>query len=356
MTGRATLSVVLLAYGGPQAAEEVESFLRRIMRPAEPAPEMLARALRRYEIIGGGSPLIANTMLQRDALRAYFAGAGASALSQVLGGAVDVEVFVGMRHTPPWVDEALDRALDWGGGRAVAVILASHQSERATGGYHDDVRRALAERTASADMGDGAPGAPAEVTFVRPWHTSPGYLDAVVARTKEALAESTRQMTGGAGSVEVAEGTMVVFSAHSLPVTAGCGDPEYEQGLLETARGVMAGVGDLPWRLAYQSRSGRPGIEWLGPGVEEVLAEESARGVSSVVVVPLGFVVEHLETLYDLDVALQAEAARLGIRMMRAATVRDHPSFIAALGGAVIRAIEEAGWKPSPREDDHVRR
>ena len=117
----------------------------------------------------------------------------------------------------------------------------------------------------------------------------------------------------------------------------------------------MARLGDLPWRLAYQSRSGRPGTVWLGPGVEDVLAEEAARGASSVVVVPLGFVVEHLETLYDLDVALRAEAGRLGVRMARAATVRDHPAFIAAVGEAVLRAVREAGWRLPGKESDEQR-
>jgi ferrochelatase len=240
-----------------------------------------------------------------------------------------------MRHTAPWVAEGLDEALAQGDGRVVVVVLASHQSSRATGGYHTDIQEAVEARSKRGES-------PGSLAFVSPWHTSVGYLDAVADRVRTALAELPAGET---------DSTLVLFSAHSLPLVRGKGDPEYERALFDTARGVMTRLPDHAWRVAYQSRSGRPGTEWLGPGVEDVLAEEAGHGRHRVVVVPLGFVVEHLETLYDLDMALKAESERLGMRMTRAGTVRDHPAFVAALAAAAEKAAVESGWEGAPREE-----
>jgi ferrochelatase len=227
------------------------------------------------------------------------------------------------------LDDGLAQALEVGEGRALGLVMASHQSRGATGGYQDEVLACL-ERRQAAGL------APGEVDFLPAWHTHPLYLDAVTERAREALGRLSSP--GGR--------PLIVFSAHSLPLREGQpGDPDYETALAETAAGVMERLGDHPWRLAYQSRSLRPGVRWLEPDISAVLEEEALAGRGSVVVVPLGFVVEHLETLYDLDIDLRERAASLGIDFARAATVQDHPLFIEALVDVVLQHLPAAAGK-----------
>lgn len=319
------MAVLVLAYGGPKHLDEVKPFLARVLAPRAVSAQMLERALVRYRAIGGGSPLATNTLAQSSALEAYLRGPGASGLVGADGQAPEVGTFVGMRFTEPSIADAVEQALDFGRGRAVAVILASHQSARATGGYVADVEAACSALS-DATL--------AQVRFVTRWHTAPLFLAALAERVREVLPASDDRERSDLS---------VLFTAHSLPMEGGERDADYESALLETARGVMALVGPLPWRLAYQSRSDRPGVEWLGPDAADALADEAAAGRREVVVVPLGFVSEHLETLYDLDVALAGRAAELGLHFRRARTVQDAPRFIEALAAVVTQRVVEAG-------------
>lgn len=309
------LAVLLCAYGGPRSLEEIEPFLRRVIAPREPSPELLERTTARYRAIGG-SPLVDNTWAQARALQAAL-DEDAAALAVVAGEPVETRVFVGMRSSEPFLDEALPAALEWGKGRALAVIMASHQSEVATGGYAARVA-ALLE------------GRPESVRFLPEWHLAPGYLDAVAARVESVLAllDKTER-----------EQAPLLFTAHSLAVRPGEEDLGYAVGLKETIGGVLERVGERAWRLGFQSRTSRPGVTWLGPDTDQVLREMAVAGHRTVVVVPLGFVAEHLETLYDLDIDLQGLAVELGVRVVRAATVQDHPAFIAALADVVREAL-----------------
>lgn len=335
--GASRLALLLLAYGGPQRLDEVGEFLTRVMGEGRVTPEIVERACCRYRAIGGGSPLVANTLTQAGALEARLQGGRGGAPessgspAEFGGVAADqIKVFVGMRHSPPFISAALAEALDFGQGKVLAVIMASHQSPTATGGYLTELEEALQER----DL-EEAP--PAEVVLLPPWHTHPGYLDAVAARAGAALDELV--LTGAAEPARTGEGMsqpLLLFSAHSLPLAASQqGEPEYEDALVETIEGVVARLGDVPWRLGYQSRSRRPGLRWLGPDAAQVIQEEAAAGRRAIAVVPLGFVVEHLETLYDLDVELRSVAEGAGLRWSRALTVQDHSLFIEALTAAV---------------------
>ena len=329
------VAVLLLAHGGPESLDDVPDFLARVVAPRPLTDEMVRRARDRYQAIGGGSPLVANSRAQAAALENALNGPRGAAVRAAAGegdsagkAPLTVRVFLGMRHSPPDLRTALDAALEFGGGQAVGILLASHQSLTATGGYRRDVEAALAAR-----------GAGGRVTMVPPWHTSPAFLDAVAERAREALARlDLREPGDREGDVP----TLLLFAAHSVPVEGG-GDPQYEEGLAATAAGVVARLGEFPWRLAYQSRSGRPGMEWLGPDVDEVLAEEAAAGRRRVVVVPLGFVAEHLETLYDLDIALATRARALGLSMERAATASDSLLFIDALCQAIADSFPAPG-------------
>jgi ferrochelatase len=256
LVAESRLAVLLLAYGGPERLEDVPDFLARVVGPRPLSEAMIDQARERYRAIGGGSPLVANSRVQAAALEA--------ALN--VPGAPQARVFLGMRHSPPALQEALDAALEFGGGRSVGVLLASHQSVTATGGYRRDLEVALAARAARGVE-------PGRVVMVAPWHVSPLFLDAVADRARESLGRLAAQ-TSTPGAAE--EPPLIVFTAHSVPVSGG--DPQYEQGLAATAAGVIERLGALPWRLAYQSRSSRPGMEWLGPDVEDVLREEAAAG------------------------------------------------------------------------------
>jgi protoporphyrin/coproporphyrin ferrochelatase len=315
------LALLLLAYGGPERLEGVPAFLERVLGAKRVTPALIERACARYGAIGGGSPLVANTQAQADALATRLRESDDAA------GDEDIAVFLGMRHSPPFMKEGLGQALDFGDGRVLAFIMASHQSGIATGGYLEDLAQAARELEAEG-KGRGT------VEIFGPWHAHALYLDAVTARARDAME---------AASFSAVRSPFVLFSAHSLPLADGeSGEPAYEDALRETAEGVMSRLGDLPWRLAYQSRSPRPGVRWLGPEVGQVLDEEAAAGRDSVLVVPLGFVVEHLETLYDLDIELKARAEGLGLLYRRAMTVQDHPSFIEMMAvlAADLRPVE----------------
>lgn len=317
------LPVVLFAYGGPRSLEEVEPFLRRVIAPREPTPELIERTRARYQAIGGGSPLVQNTEVQAESLATLLRGAYAAVLADAMGGPAETRVFLAMRSSAPFLDEVLPEAMAWGEGRAVGVVMASHQSAVATGGYAAAVERVLGARSGA-------------VTFVAPWHLAPGYLDAVAARTAEALAALPDDDQLAAP---------LLFTAHSLPFRDGEEDLGYEVGLKGSIRGVLERVGDRPWRLAFQSRGGRPGVRWLGPDTSEVLREMAVAGHRAVAVVPLGFVAEHLETLYDLDIELAGHAEDLGVAVARTGTVRDHPAFISALAEAVVEAAGSLSGK-----------
>jgi ferrochelatase len=319
------LAVVLLAYGGPQSQAEVEPFLRRVIAPREPSPELLERTEARYAALGGASPLIAHTHDQAAALEAELQGPAAPAMAAAAGGPVETRVFMGMRSTPPFIDEALAEALVWSGGRACAVIMASHQSPVATGAYELAVDAYL--------EGEGAGlWALGAVSYVGHWSLAPGYLDAVADRVDEALDRFP---------AERRETAALLFSAHSLPLLHDAEDEMYEAGLRGTAEGVVQRVGARGWRLGFQSAGSRPGVHWLGPDTAEVLREMHIAGHREVAVVPLGFVVEHVETLYDLDIELAEKAQDVGVTMERASTVLAHPSFISTLAARVVEAVQD---------------
>ncbi|MHB1344639.1 MAG: ferrochelatase [Thermoleophilia bacterium] len=315
------VAVLVLAYGGPESLDEVAPFLRRIMAPREPSVDAVARAVERYSRIGGRSPLMENTREQARSLEERL-NAGESGGSTREGTAKVFRVFVGARHTVPGVAAALELAADAADRAVVAVVLASHQSDRATGGYLSDLASAYSALPESERTRLGPP------LVVDSWHTSVSYLQAVAVRIQEAEARLTERAAGGR--------PVVMFTAHSLPLVDGAGDPEYERRLGETIGGVVPLISPPPgWLLAYQSASPARGGAWLGPDVGGEMRRLAAEGVDRVVVMPLGFVSEHLETLFDLDIELAGVAAEAGVAMERAATVQGTTGLMEALAEAV---------------------
>jgi ferrochelatase len=303
-------AVLLIAFGGPTAPAEIRPFLDIVTRGRRIPPERLDEVAHHYEQMPGGrSPLNALTEAQAAGLRAALAAAGRP-----------LPVFVGMRNWHPFLHETLGAMAARGHRRALGIILSSFRTEASWGRYQADVAAAR-ERT---------PGAPA-VVFAPPWFEHPGFIAAAAEGAAGALAE-----------VPAAERatTPLVFTAHSVPVAMAEASP-YVADFTATARAVATRLGHARWSLAYQSRSGSPHDPWLEPDVTDVLRAVGKDGTRHVVLAPVGFVCDHVEVLYDLDVEAKWIAAEHGVTLHRAPTVSAHPSFIATLADLVPRTEPE---------------
>jgi len=222
-----------------------------------------------------------------------------------------------MRNWHPFLHETLAEMRDRGCRRTLGIILSSFQTEASWERYVADVAAAREK------VGAGAP----EVVYAPPWAEHPRFIDAMVARAADALAEVPAPKRAGA---------LLIFTAHSVPVAMANGSPYARQ--LEAAALVIAGrLGHARGQTAYQSRSGAPGDPWLEPDICDAIRGVKGQGIEDVVVVPIGFVCDHVEVLYDLDVEARAVAAEVGVRLHRAQTANDHPAFIAMLADLVAR-------------------
>ena len=297
-------AVLLVAFGGPTASDEIRPFLERVAQGRLIPPERLLEVARHYERMPSGrSPLNELTFAQARALEAELAAGGAA-----------LPVFVGMRNWHPFLHDTLAAMADKGLTRAVGVILSAFRTEASWERYQQDV----------ADARARVAGAPA-VAFAGAWLAHPQFVDAVADRARAAFA-----------GVPVAERgrTPLVFTAHSVPVAMAGASP-YVADFTTASRAVAERLGHTRWSLAYQSRSGSPGEPWLGPDVGEELARLADAGERHAVVTPIGFLCDHVEVLYDLDVEARELAAARGLTMHRAAAVNAHPAFIAMLADLV---------------------
>ena len=298
LTGALT-GVLVMAYGTPATPEDVETYYTHVRRGRPPTAEQVADLKRRYDAIGGTSPLLERTLAQMAGI--------ADALAP--HGAFTVEL--GMKHAPPFIEDAVDALVSAGCTRAVGVVLAPHYSRLSVGEYEERARDAA--------------GSKLEFRMVESWHLSEPFIDALAARVRMAAAE-------------LPEPTDVVFTAHSLPVRIlEEGDP-YPDQLRETAEAVAARAGIERWRIGWQS-AGRTPEPWIGPDIGEVLDELTSTGTAGVLVCPAGFTSDHLEVLYDLDVEAAARAEKLGIVFARTESLNDDPRLSAAVAGAVLERV-----------------
>jgi ferrochelatase len=304
----ASTAVLVMAYGTPSGPEELEAYYTHIRRGRRPPPELLAELRARYEAIGGRSPLLEITGAQASGIRDALGAAGHG----------DVRVAVAMKHSPPFIEDVAQQLAASGVEHVVGLVLAPHYSRMSVQAYGDRVEAAIA-----ADGGD-AP----RFELVRSWATEPGYVRYLATAVGGALARL--------GSA--AAGAEVVFTAHSLPERIlATGDP-YPDELRATAEAVARAAGLERWSIAWQS-AGRTNEPWIGPDVLEVLPRLVEAGATGVVVCPAGFVADHLEVLYDLDVEAAAEARRLGLPFTRTAAPNAHPAFAAMLAGVVAARL-----------------
>jgi ferrochelatase len=301
----ASTAVLLMAYGTPASGPgALEAYYTHIRHGRRPPPDLLDELRGRYEAIGGRSPLLEITRAQAAALRDALAAAGHG----------DVEVAVGMKHSRPFVEDAAQLLAASGADHVVGLVLAPHYSRMSVQEYGSRAEAALA-----AEPG-GGPG----FTLVRSWATEGGYVRYLETAVRDALAR-----LGGA-----AAGAEVIFTAHSLPERIlGAGDP-YPDELRATAEAVARAAGIERWRIAWQS-AGRTAERWIGPDVLEVIPRLVEAGATGVVVCPAGFVADHLEVLYDLDVEAAAVARALGLPFTRTASPNGDPRLAAALADVV---------------------
>jgi ferrochelatase len=287
--------VLLAAHGTPDALDEMPEYLRLVRGGRVPSSELVEEMRHNYAAIGGRSPLTDLTRAQAAALRAELGGAA---------------VFVGMRNWRPFIADALEEARAAGVAELVVVPMAPQYSSLSVAKYRGAVEAAL-----PAEM---------EMRFVESWHDDPVLLDAFAERVREALA--------------LRPADAVVFTAHSLPRSAiEKGDP-YAAQVEQTAAGVAARAGLARYQLAFQS-AGRTPEPWLGPSLEERLGLLAGEGRSQVLVAPIGFVCDHTEILFDVDVQAREFAQARGIALRRTESLNTSPTFIRALAGVVRRAF-----------------
>jgi ferrochelatase len=301
-------AVLLIAFGGPERMEDVRPFLDNVLRGRPVPRERYEEVVHHYELIGGRSPLNAYTMAQADGLRAALAADGAA-----------LPVYVGMRNWAPYVADTLAQMQRDGIRRALGLILAPHRAEASFERYMGAVE------AGRAALGIDAP----TVTYAPPWFDHPLFIETMAVRTRDALAQAPEPRD-----------VPLVFTAHSIPVPMA-GESPYVRELQTSARLTAAAVGRDDFMLAYQSRSGGPRDPWLEPDINAVIRDLAAQGKRAVVVVPIGFVCDHVEVRYDLDVEARATAESVGMRLIRAETANDHPTFARMLA-AVVRAAVEA--------------
>lgn len=313
MSERDPIALLVMAYGGPNSLDDIEPYLLDIRGGRATPPELVEEIRERYALIGGRSPLLDITRAQAEAL--------AAALNA--DNRATFKPYVGMRHWFPYIREAVEQIVADGVQRVVALVMAPHYSRMSIGAYIKKVEEAVAEL-----------GADLDITYVRHWGDHPLYIEAVAEHIREALQKF---------APEERKRVKLLFTAHSLPAAImQQGDP-YDAQLRTTARLVAERLGwpEDRWLFCYQS-AGASNTKWLGPDINDVLPELAAQGETAVLVAPVGFVADHVEILYDIDIEARQIAEAHGLHLERMASMNTAPRFIEALAAIVREHLAQA--------------
>jgi protoporphyrin/coproporphyrin ferrochelatase len=295
------IGVLLMSYGSPNTLDEVEEYYTEIRHGRKPSAEEVANLKERYQSIGGRSPLLEITRRQADALERKLNEEG-----------LDARVYVGMKHWEPFIAETMKEIARDPVEKLIAIPLAPHYSKMSIGGYHEAVMKAQAKG-----------GRQFLINLVESWHLQPELL-----RLWKKLIEDARSEFDGM------EDAFVLFTAHSLPERIlNEGDP-YKQQLYETSSKLAEMATLQHWGFAFQS-AGHTAEKWLGPDIIEELVELRKMEKTRVLVAPIGFVADHLEILYDLDIEAMQRAEQIGVMLKRTRLPNDSPLFIEALASLV---------------------
>ena len=305
------IGVMLMAYGGPNNLKEVEPYLADIRGGRPTSHELLEEITDRYRQIGGSSPILALTNAQAVAVE--------RALNEfdVGDSGMRYKVYVGMRHWNPYIGDVVPNMLADGVERIIAVVMAPHFSRMSVGAYMAKLDKALLENHADIP-----------VTKVESWKDEPPFINAVSARVTEALKRFPE---------DIRADVPVLFTAHSLPARIlESGDP-YPEELKTSVALVVEKIQPKHWRWAFQSQ-GASAESWLGPTVEDTLLELKEEGFTNVLLVPIGFVCDHVEVLFDVDIEHKHQAAELGILLERPRMLNDDPGLVEAVANSIRRA------------------
>ncbi len=307
-------AVLLIAFGGPESPEEIRPFLARVLKGLPVPPQRVEEVVHHYEAVGGRSPLKEITYRQAHALEQALRENG-----------LPLPVYVGMRNSSPFFVETLKEMIADGVKKAIGFILSAQQNEAGWERYQRDIANAQAE------LGRQAPA----VDYCDSWHAHPLFIQTWAELVQASFAELRNGQ----------EETPLIFTAHSLPVPMAARSP-YVAQLQTAARLIAESLGHARWSIAYQSRSGKPSDPWLEPDIMQVIRALAAHGIREAVVAPVGFVCDHVEVLYDLDIEARKAAADLGLRLVRASSPNDHARFIQMMADVIHRKI--VGAKASP--------
>jgi len=286
-----------MAYGSPSSLDEVVEYLAQVRGGRVSTPDEIEHLKQRYQRVGGQTPLLQITKSQAVALE-----------KKLISDGVPARVCFGMKHWHPFVEDVVEKISIDNPPILVGLALAPHYSKLSIGGYEDSVRKGLARKSSNVPF-----------VMVKNWHIQQSLITALSNRVSHALSD-----------IGSSERIMVIFTAHSLPLRAVSDDDPYRAQLLETSQLVAKEAGVTDWDFAFQSASGPIGT-WLGPSLKEKISEFSDKGIKRILVCPVGFVSDHLEILYDLDVEARDYANSCGIELARTLSLNDDPKFIEAL-------------------------
>jgi ferrochelatase len=301
-------ALLLVSFGGPEGPDEVLPFLENVLRGRNVPRERMLEVAEHYQEFGGVSPINEQNRRLKQAIERDFAAAG-----------LGLPVYWGNRNWHPLLEETLEQMAADGVQRALAFVTSATSSYSGCRQYREDIARAQEK------VGEGAP----EVDKLRVYFNHPGFIEPMIDNTRQAFAELPAKLQHGA---------KLLFTAHSLPV-AMARNCRYEAQLGEACRLVAEGVGRNDWQLVYQSRSGPPQQPWLEPDVCDQLEREAEAGTQAVVIVPIGFVSDHMEILFDLDTEARQLCDELGIAMVRGATVGTDPRFVQMVRELVLERL-----------------
>ena len=302
-------AVLILSFGGPEGMDDVIPFLENVLRGRNVPRERMLEVAHHYELFGGVSSINGQNRALIDALRQELDQYGP-----------DLPIYWGNRNWHPLLTDTLRQMAADGVNHALAFVTSAYSSYSGCRQYGEDIERAQAE------VGANAP----QVSVLRKFYNHPGFIEPNVEHIRRALDQipAERQPV-----------TQLIFTAHSIPESMArtC---TYEAQLMETCRLVAERLGHANWQLVYQSRSGAPGQPWLGPDINESLKTLHSQDVTDMVIAPVGFISDHMEVLYDLDVEARQVADGLGLNVLRAATVGVHPAFISMIRELIVERMD----------------
>ena len=298
--------VLVMAYGTPTTPDDVEAYYTRIRHGRPPTPELLQELKDRYNNLGGTSPLAARTAAQVEGITAQ--------LEARFPGQFDVRF--GSKYEPPMIEDVAPSFVADGFTHVIGLVLAPHSSSMSTTQYMDRARACLGDQL--------------RFTEIHSWWDNPDFIAIIAQRVNDALATIPLSRLAT---------TEVLFSAHSLPQKILANGDTYPDQLRASAELAAHAAGLSAWDLAWQS-AGRTADPWIGPDILQVLREKHAAGITDVVSCPIGFVSDHLEVLFDIDIQAQELAHELGLNLVRTTSLNDDPAFMSMLAEVVAARVE----------------